>query len=377
MSLPVLELGDDPFERGLAHGRAMGVKVAENVEIYLARFGVGGIDRAAALKEGGIWADFIAEDTPEYFAEMEGIAKGAGVPLRDVAMLNARYEIIYSVFSKESQSDGRAPEPDGCTSFGLMPEVTSHGGTVIGQNWDWLAGLMSRTLVIRVGHEEKPDFVGYTEAGIAGCKMAVNAVGIGLCVNGLVTGQDGRTKYRRPVHVRCRELIEASRMDLALGAFLSSPRVGSANILTGQADGEIFNLELSPEAHQVLLPVDGIVAHANHMKHPGSIPSRMEAIAANTLYRDLRVERALRRAAPRIDLASIREALSDHYSYPASVCRHVDESVPEARRIASVAAIVLDLDARCLHATAGPPCQHPLEAYDLHPETRADMRRAS
>jgi hypothetical protein len=44
----------------------------------------------------------------------------------------------------------------------------------------------------------KPDFVGFTEAGIVGCKMGVNAVGIGLCVNGLVTNRDGVNGFRKP-----------------------------------------------------------------------------------------------------------------------------------------------------------------------------------
>ena len=258
-----------------------------------------------------------------------------------------------------------------------MPEVTASGGTVIGQNWDWLADLEGNTFIMRVRRKDGPDFVGYTEAGIAGCKMAVNEAGIGLCVNGLVTEEDGKAKYRRPVHVRCREVADADRMDLALGAFLSTARVCSANILIGQAKGEIFNLELSPDRHQVLLPQGGIVAHANHMKHPASIASRMEKIAPNTLYRDIRVERALRKAAPRIGLEDIHTALKDHYSHPYSVCRHADEALPKARRLSTVAAIVIDLDGRRLHASAGTPCAHPLEAFDLHPEAAQEMRRSA
>lgn len=377
MSLPVLELGSEPFERGLAHGRAMAKQVAENLETYLRRFEAGGIDRERALAEGEAWVDFMAADNAEYFREMEGLAEGAGLPLRDVAILNARYEITYSVFSDEARrADPEPQEPDGCTSFGLMPEVTAHGGTMIGQNWDWLAGLEGRTLILRVRREGKPDFVGYTEAGIVGCKMAINEAGIGLCVNGLVTAEDGRSRYRKPVHVRCRELIDAPRMDLALFPFLNTPRVCSSNILVGQAEGEILNLELSPSAHQVIYPEDGIVCHANHMKHPLSIASHMERIAPNTLYRDIRVERRLRKAAPSVAMADIIEALTDHYSYPAAVCRHADPALPEARRVATVATLVMDLDARVLHATAGVPCRHALEPYALYPEAAADRRSA-
>ena len=41
--LPVLDLGDDPYERGLVHGRALVAAIADNVETYLARFAASGL----------------------------------------------------------------------------------------------------------------------------------------------------------------------------------------------------------------------------------------------------------------------------------------------------------------------------------------------
>jgi isopenicillin-N N-acyltransferase-like protein len=371
--LPILELGDAPYERGLDHGRAMRDHIREVSNVYLARFALGGIDQVAAEREGEAWMQFMREDNPEYFSEMEGIAAGADIALRDIVLLNARYEVTYSIFSQETRA-ARALEPDGCTCFGLMPETTASSHTILGQNWDWLAGLAGRTFVARVRRREKPDFIGYAEAGIVGCKNAVNEHGIGLCVNGLVTAEDGKHRYRKPLHVRCRELIDAARFDLALLPFLQTDRVCSANILVGQAEGEIINLELTPDAANYLFPRDGIIVHANHMVHPRSLPSQLERIAPNTLYRDIRVERGLRRRAGTIDAAAIREVMSDHYSYPAAVCRHEDPELPAARRMITVACIALDLDARVLSATGGQPCKRDLVAYPLYPERGSSVR---
>lgn len=372
--LPVLDLGDDPYERGLGHGRAMRDQIRQVSQVYLARFALGGINRAAAAREGEAWTQFMREDNPEYFSEMEGIAAGAEVALRDIVLLNARYEVTYSVYSQEAQA-ARAIEPDGCTCFGLVPEATASGHTIIGQNWDWLAGLAGRTFIARVRRREKPDFIGYSEAGIVGCKTALNEHGIGLCVNGLVTAEDGKYRYRKPLHVRCRELIDAARFDLALLPWLQTDRVCSSNILVGQANGEIINIELTPDSVAYLFPSDGIVVHANHTVHPRSLPSQMERIAPNTLYRDIRVERGMRRRAGSIDAAAIREVMSDHYSHPASVCRHEDPALPAARRMITVACISLDLDARLLSATGGQPCTYDLVDYPLYPE-RAPSSRA-
>ncbi|MEK9662141.1 MAG: peptidase C45, partial [Alphaproteobacteria bacterium] len=86
-NLPVLDLGDDPYERGRVHGAALPQAIRDNVATYLARFEAGGLDAATARREGGVWAEVIAGQNEEYAAEMRGIADGAELPPGDVAML--------------------------------------------------------------------------------------------------------------------------------------------------------------------------------------------------------------------------------------------------------------------------------------------------
>src|SRR3546814_7180399 len=74
--LPVLDLGDDPFERGLVHGRALAPAIADNLKTYLARFAAGGLDADAARREGEAWAGVIAGQNAEYGEEMSGIEIG-------------------------------------------------------------------------------------------------------------------------------------------------------------------------------------------------------------------------------------------------------------------------------------------------------------
>jgi hypothetical protein len=114
----------------------------------------------------------------------------------------------FSLFGKEAMRP-EALEVDGCTTFGLMPEVTSDRHGWLGQNWDWLEGVHGRTFVLQVHRTDQPSFVCLTEAGIAGGKMGVNECGIGLVENGLASSQDGRHPYRKPFHVRCREVLDA------------------------------------------------------------------------------------------------------------------------------------------------------------------------
>lgn len=377
--LPVLELGPDPHERGLAHGRAMPAAIRANLETYFSRFEAGDATRATVRSEGERWAEFIAADNAEYGEEMAGIARGADLSLTEIAVLNARYEITYCLFSSEARvlnTGARPPEQEGCTSFGLMPEMTASGHTIIGENWDWLENIRGHTLVQRVRRasrpeDGKPDFIGFTEAGIVGCKMGVNAAGIGLCVNGLVTARDGANGLRKPFHVRCREVLDAWTFDKAIQPVVQTDRTCSTNFLIGHGDGEIINIEATPDHCAYLYPVDGLVVHANHLVKETRIASEFERIAPHSLYRGPRLERLLRRHAGRIDLGVITEVLSDHFSAPAAICRHPDPSLPAPKRVISVTAIAIDLNERLLYATDGQICQSTFQEFALPSRTAA------
>ena len=369
--LTVLDLGADPRERGKIHGRTMRPEISANYATYMERFQAGGAAPATVLEQSDAWAAFIARDNAEYAEEMAGIAAGADLSLTEIAMLNARYELAYCLFGSEAQSINRQTEPDGCTAFGLLPEMTAGGHTWIGQNWDWLQNIRGRCFLMRVtrGSEPgkgKPDFAGFTEAGIVGCKMGVNAAGIGLCVNGLVTARDGANGMRKPFHVRCREILDAWTFDKALLPIVQTDRTCSTNFLIGHADGEIIDIEATPDYCSYIYPSNGLLTHANHLVRETRIASEFERIAPHSLYRAHRLERLLRRSTGKIGLDTIHAALSDHFSAPASICRHPDTTLPEAKRAISVASVAVDLNSRTLYVTDGQPCQSEFQAMPLH-----------
>jgi isopenicillin-N N-acyltransferase-like protein len=362
--LMVLDLGSDPKERGSIHGRTMRDEILANYATYVDRFEAGGAKLPVVLEQSDAWAAFIARDNPEYSDEMRGVAAGAGMSLTEIAMLNARYELAYCVFGSEAESINRQAglEQEGCTAFGLLPEMTESGHTVIGQNWDWLERVRGRVFMMRVRRSSesgkgKPDFVGFTEAGIVGCKMGVNEAGIGLCVNGLVTARDGANGFRKPFHVRCKEILDAWTFDKALLPVVQTDRCCSTNFLIGHADGEIIDIEATPDYCSYLYPSDGLVTHSNHLLRETRIASEFERIAPHSLYRANRLERLLRRDCPGISIDTIHAALSDHFSNPASICRHPDTTLPESKRVISVASVAIDLSARTVYVTNGQPCQ--------------------
>ncbi|MCZ6591760.1 MAG: C45 family autoproteolytic acyltransferase/hydrolase [Alphaproteobacteria bacterium] len=380
-ALPILELGDDPFERGLVHGRDLAPMIAENIDTYLAHFAAGGLDSAEARREGQAWVEVIANQNGDYSEEMRGVAEGASLPLGDIAMLNARYEITFGLFGKEARANDLAAivpdiagDADGCSSFGALPEATVDGHTVIGQNWDWLAGVHGRCAVLRIRRKSGTDLICYTEAGIVGGKMGVNEHGIGLVENGLVSDHDGQNAYEKPFHVRCREILDAETYDMALHPIVATRRVCSANFVVGHADGEVIDLETSPNAVSYHYPSDGLITHSNHFLDPRHGPSQMERLSTSTLYRANRLDRLLRKDIGKLDASACQKALTDHFGYPNAICRHPDDRLPVAKRTMTNAAFVIDLNTRTMLIANGPPCSNAFVAHALEPE---EMTRAA
>src|SRR5262249_59224877 len=100
-----------------------------------------------------------AAQNPAYAEEMWGIAEGSGASEDSIALLNARYELAFTLFGQEAAKQGAAKQGqtkkellelglDGCTTFGLLPEATADRHTWLGQNSDWLECLHGRTSAV-------------------------------------------------------------------------------------------------------------------------------------------------------------------------------------------------------------------------------------
>src|SRR6266566_2948639 len=360
----------DAHARGLAHGRRFAREIAENVATYLRRFAASGLDRDEAFAEAARWRAAIAGHNPAYAEEMRGIADGCRESEDTIALLNARYELAFTLFGQEAKQGQTQKELlelglDGCTTFGLMPEATADRHTWLGQNWDWLEGVHGRTFVLRARRKGAPSFVCLTEAGIAGGKMGVNECGIGLVENGLASSHDGRNPYRKPFHVRCREVLDAERFEDAMRPVTDTPRTCSANFVIGEAGGRIVDIETSPDHASRSYPTDGIITHSNHFLNAGHGESLLERISPNTLYRADRMRALLHPHRGTLSFERMRAAAMDHFGEPYAICRHPDPNQPSEKRTMTVGAVLIDLEARTMQVANGPPCMNDYVAFSL------------
>lgn len=368
--LDTLVLEGEPYERGAKHGEAFADEVRNNAEFYYRYFADNGVDEATARSHAERYVSDIEGTYPEYVEELRGVADGSGVPLEEVTMISLRHTILYSAYaatdSPESGSGVRAreptPEAEGCTSFGLEPSATANGHTYVGQNWDWKPPV--EQFVMDVRREERPNAVVLTEAGNVFGKFGVNERGIGFAANGLSTPADGDHPFRKPSHIRGREIMEAERFEQALGAVITEDRPTSRNYLLGHADGEIVDLETTPDSCYYLYPEDGIVTHANHFENRAAVDSRFEEQSPDTVYRANRLRKGLS-GEGQVDEETVKGALRDHFGRPKSVCRHYTERSDEFESHTN-ASLIMDLTDRRLLATDGPPCENEYHEYRVH-----------
>ncbi len=309
MTFPVHRSSErSPRERGEAFGQAQGEPIARTLALYERMFAATGVQVPADLP--------IPETARE---EIAAIAKGANVDPHALQAVNARTEILA----------GRGPTE--CSVVGA--------GGLLAQNWDWHP---ESATVIQIVEHANGWFVTLTEAGIL-AKIGLNDAGLGICLNLLRTTADGGCTGTA-IHVLLRQTLETCKtVDEAI-ALLSTATTSASSAVTVATPGDVATVELSPGGANVIR--GSIGAHTNHFLEP---PKR----GHDTMDSVSTVPRlGVVRSAPLLD------ALRSHAGHPNGVCRHLDESLPWAEQVVTVASVVMNLAALRFHVAYGQPCTH-------------------
>ena len=361
MTVPVLELAGTPREIGRQHGEQVPHLIKDNLRFYMNLWQhMGGVSREKILTDVEAFVPFIERFDADLVEEMRGVAEGAGLEFREIAALNARTELTFSCLPntlKESSSGG-------CTSFGLLPEATESGHVIIGQNWDWRAEALQTCVVLQIEQKEKPSIVMHAEAGTIGHR-GLNSAGLGVCIN-YIRSEADVFRPGVPFLIKLRGILNSNRMSAALQMLMTYPGPNSMNMVIGHQGGEVVDVENLPNDLLFVYPQNGILTHANHFESP-MLPVRDtgKGTLADTIFRSCRLRRLLEARRGNLNVETIREALSDHFSYPDSICRHPDEKCAMVDQWQTLASIILDLTEMTLRYTEGPACTGPYRVARL------------
>jgi isopenicillin-N N-acyltransferase like protein len=359
MTIPVHHsVETEPYERGLAFGRANAAAVANTVAAYEHLFAATGIAATEVDRLAEATGAILDREWPELARELAGIADGASRRELELLAVNARTEIL--------KGHG-GPE---CSAV-YTRDRDAH--TILAQNWDYHPRLAGSVVVWIVHRPAGGWFATMTEAGQL-AKIGLNDARLGVCLNLLTSSADGG-EIGVPIHVLLRLVLERCRsVDDAAALLQRASTSASSAITVAQpsdpaarcSETHAVTVELSPGgASTINADRAGVVyVHTNHFleqpragrdstvdEYPDTV-ARLETLTA---------------AAPR-DHASVKTSLTSHDGYPRSICRHDDREAAELDRAVTLASVVMALDEPRFEIALGAPCSAAYEAVELPAE---------
>ena len=371
-TIPHIRVEGTSLQRGTQYGAAAKDRVRRSVREYRQVFAhYAGWDWQRVRREAARFEGPIADFRPAYLQEMRGIAEGAGLDLADILAINVRTEVMYAAMARKAplaRREARQP-PAECSAFAVVPAPARPGSAIVGQNWDWLLHAAHTVVLLEVRQDEGPDFATVVEAGLL-AKTGMNAAGLGLATNALVTDADVGAPGL-PYHVLLRAVLDCETVTDALAVLQAGVRSSSANYLVAHANGCALDIEAAPGDFTrlyPLLPEAGVLLHTNHFLAPRIHPLDLSLWAMpSSAVRLQRLHAALtsRDALPALD--GLRSLLRDHADHPFGICAHPDPRAHRYDQGATIASVVMDLTARQLWYTHGNPCQAPCDLLELTP----------
>ena len=346
---------DDPAARGEAHGELWRPQIQALCEIRGALALAKGSfrDRGELAAIAGLHLPLLAEFSPPLYAELLGIARGAGVTPEQAVILNHYTDLrdvprsVLDVPVLQDMPKAPGDDPGGCTAIYVPGDG---GGPVLGQTWDMHGTARPYVRLMRLrprgGDQE---LLCFTLTGCLGM-TGLSADGVGVTINNL-SSTDGQVGVVWPALVRA---MLASGSAMAARRLLEATRLSSGHHYM-MADGrEFFGVETSGR-QKVVTQVSARAAHlhTNHCFDP--VLRKVERVPrVSTTYRRFDLATTLYVQQRPRDPQGVWDFLASHEGYPRSLCSHVDDDAggdPSASRTCGM--MVMQLAGGAVLAGAG------------------------
>lgn len=281
---------------------------------------------------------------PHLLDEMRGLGEGAGVTFEEAMACNIRGELHY------------APAA-GCTAYAIKSQGTATHHIIVGQNSDMGSQVIDLAYVLRLQPVNKPEILMWTFGGMLGYH-GFNSAGVAKFENAL--GGGPHTRFGIPHYPVVRMMYECGSLDEVIAMLKKMPTEYSVNYLMADGEGNIADLESTPDGPQVLHDGGaGYLVHTNHfLSKPFATEENFKESLPDSFPRLERIQSLVASRYGGIGVADIQSFLTDHAGYPTSICRH-DKSMR------TVASLIAEPAEGVLHVAAGNPCQHSYATYAM------------
>ena len=348
---PELRTGGSAGDRGLVYGRAFGNTIENNLAFYIDWLSKGGIlEKEHVLELAKSFLAPLESRFPEMVEEMDGIARGAGRTLDEIALINARTDIAAIV--ERAFDLGEVPA---CTALAMRGARRGQAALALGQNWDWDPKLADAPVILRMEPADSPAFVSLVEAGMLG-KIGFNSYRLGVCLNFLSHESDARPGERGvPIHCLLRAMLGCRSIDEAVRVVRESPRSASANFLLAQhgpGGTRIVDLEISPKSVAAIETDGAHFVHTNHYLDEELASGGTGGRGPSTTKRYARAcELAEALSSIPDPVRRMQRVLESREDLPYPISRDGNPDPGSS----SLAGIVMDLTANRFIVTPGPP----------------------
>lgn len=297
-----------------------------------------------------IFADPIREYAPEFYEEIEGIAEGANCSIDEILFHQGSFEM-----------DVAGPlYIGGCTSFAASGKATKDGKTIAGQHFDWFDN--AAMIMMKLKPDNGPAILGTSIAGQL-LQFGINENGIGhyanvLCYPKSVVGV--------PAVVSAQKALGSKNVPDALRCITQCKNAIALNHLIAGKDGDILDVEATPDKCGILLPDRDIMTHSNHFLTHFLQASDMadQTSFPDTFLRQYRMKQLMEDHYGELSVEIMMELLKDHRGYPDSICRHCDETGPEEEKFRTLISLISLPGEGKLYASPQ-PCEAPYQEFSL------------
>jgi isopenicillin-N N-acyltransferase-like protein len=350
--LPFVNVRGSWSDMGQQVGTLFAPLIGRHVDAWVAHVGrETGSARADVIAAARPYAAAIQQHAGFLWEELEGMARGAHVPVDELLVLQARAEVM-----RARRGSAPVPPPAECTTFAVDASRTADGRVLVGQNVDLVPFLEEYGVIVRQQPRDAPSTLMYTTAGLLG-HNGLNEAGVGVCANFI--DDPGGWCDGVPRYLLSRLALREASAAAALEAAMRPPRAASRNLLVADARGECLDAELLCREAAVLRGRDGILVHANHLE-AAELAGR-SAPTENSLYRRARLAALLSGAASPLTLEDLQRFYRDHENAPHGLCAHPFPG----RDIQTVVSVIGDLTRLELHVAKGNPCRSVYATYTV------------
>ncbi len=357
-TLPMLEVRGTPYDIGCAVGRRFAKQIRGGLEARGKWFQE--LKAFADAQPASLYDTFVAaakKHAPAVWEELRGWARGSGVPLRDLMILNLKAE--YGAMRDSKKCSG-CEGPSGCSTV-----VLAVGGEatklLVAHNEDGHQAYEGKMFMLRMHPTGQPSVLCATYPGILpGNAPWINDQGIAMTTN-FIYSRAVRPGVGR--YFLDRLAMTAKTLEQATEICKHPQRAYAFHHVLGAVkERKIRSLEVTPRKHSQQ-DISGLFVHTNHLVHPALAAepqdARYVATSSSSRWKVLTRWRDAQKQPASLTGTDLVAALASHERRPYSPCRHPQGEVQGSTLLTAL----LDIDKGTMRVYKGQPCEGKTHDY--------------